>query len=53
MEAVWTPAIAQVAIDVADMQAIIDKEKAAASNWSRGTIASTPRRSAWRSTTSI
>ncbi|MEW6390964.1 MAG: M3 family metallopeptidase [Pseudomonadota bacterium] len=26
MEAVWTPAIAQVAIDVADMQAIIDKE---------------------------
>ena len=25
MEAVWTPAIAQVAIDVADMQAIIDK----------------------------
>lgn len=28
MEAVWTPAIAQVAIDVADMQAIIDKEGA-------------------------
>jgi peptidyl-dipeptidase Dcp len=27
MEAVWTPAIAQVAIDVADMQAIIDKEQ--------------------------
>jgi peptidyl-dipeptidase Dcp len=26
MEAVWKPAIAQVAIDVADMQAIIDKE---------------------------
>nr|WP_295107051.1 M3 family metallopeptidase [uncultured Caulobacter sp.] len=26
MEAVWQPAIAQVAIDVADMQAIIDKE---------------------------
>ena len=26
MEAVWTPAINQVAIDVADMQAIIDKE---------------------------
>jgi peptidyl-dipeptidase Dcp len=27
MEAVWKPAIAQVAIDVADMQAIIDKEQ--------------------------
>ncbi|USQ96041.1 M3 family metallopeptidase [Caulobacter sp. RL271] len=27
MEAVWQPAIAQVAIDVADMQAIIDAEK--------------------------
>ena len=52
MEAVWTPAVARVREEVADMQAIADAEKARASRSSRGTTATTPRRCARRSTTS-
>ena len=52
MEAVWTPAVARVREEVADMQAIADTGRREASRSSRGTTATTRRRCARRSTTS-
>ena len=52
MEAVWTPAVARVHEEVADMQAIADKEGGERSRSRRGTTATTRRRCARRSTTS-
>jgi Zn-dependent oligopeptidase len=51
MQAVWKPAVARVAEEVADMQAVADKE-GAGSRSSPGTTASTPRRYARPASTS-
>ena len=52
MEAVWKPAVARVREEVADMQAHRRPRKGRRSRSSPGTTATTPRRSARRSTTS-
>ena len=53
MMQVWPAAVARVHEEVADMQAIADKRRREASRSRPGTTATTPRRCARRSTTSI